>query len=440
VRWCYTKLFRLIIAKEGYHRFLIRGNPGIGKTYFLYWLLVKLVSEGRVVVWNRSGHEFDFKCFNSPLGQARRASNLQAFANELNDPETYYLVDSISNPGEVSAFTILVASPRKKNYKQFDKYPGVFRYYMPLWDYGELNSLYYYKNLPREDFIRRYFIFSGIPRFIFEEQKEEELLRQLETVNLEKAMHAFESLESDQDISHYLIQMVPNEKYDNYHIEPLSTDIAQRITDKFIDQSKQRLLEFWENSKSNDFTNLSTFKGAIFENVAHRILAKGDTFEIYGPLGDKDATWSNIQIPVCTDKITPDFEISNDSTYYRPVSSKFPVIDSWIGLLGFFQITIASKHILIAQHLAKYIDISKQRNCNSDRIYFVVPSKERIMQKQPYNYDSYKKQKTSKKKQKTAEKTFSQTEATKLLSELKQFVLVLDLESHLQPGINKLLK
>jgi len=256
----------------------------------------------------------------------------------------------------------MVASPRKENYKHFAKYPQVFHYYMPLWNYGELNSLLYYKKLPTEDFKRRFILFSGVPRFIFESQQEEEFMRKLQNVKLEQAMNAFESLESDPDISHYLIQMVPNDKYDNYSIKPLSTYIAQRITDNFVKQSKLRLLEFWENSKSTDFSNLSTFRGAIFENMAHTILAQGDTFEIFGPLGNHDASWSKIDIPACEVKITPDFVISKDNTYFRPISSKFPVIDSWIGLSGFFQITIASRHKLIAKHLAKYIDISKSKN------------------------------------------------------------------------------
>jgi len=244
-------------------------------------------------------------------------------------------------------------------------------------------------------------------------------------------MHAFESVDSDKDISHYLIQMVPNDtSYENYHIKPLSSYIAQQITDKFIDQSKQQLLLFWNNSKSKDFTNLSTFRGAIFENIAHRILAQGNIFDIYGPLGNK-AEWSKLKIPKCEVKMTPDFVISTDNTYYRPVSTKFPVIDSWIGLYGFFQITIACKHKLIAKHLAKYIDISKEQNC-VNRIYFVVPSKESISEKQPYNFESFTKnsKKPSKKKQKTGEKTYTKDGATLLLNNLEQFVLHLDLPSY----------
>jgi len=115
-RFCYVKIMDSINTKaeEGYRRFLIRGNPGIGKTYFLYWLLVDLVCAGKVVVWNRLGFQSTIKCFNSPSGQSRRGSNLYDFEKELDDLNTYYLVDSVANPGEVSALTIMVASPRKK--------------------------------------------------------------------------------------------------------------------------------------------------------------------------------------------------------------------------------------------------------------------------------------------------------------------------------------
>jgi len=286
---------------------------------------------------------------------------LDDFRKELNNPETYYLVDSIANPGEVGALTIMVASPRKQNYSSFSKYPNLFRYYMPLWKNGELQSLWHYSKLSEIDFWRRFTLFSGVPRFIFEDQHEAELLRKLKIVNLDKVMVAFESFESDEDLSYYLIQMVPTDNYDNYHVSPLSTSIGEQITEKFIEQSKLKLLEFWENSKSKDFTNLSTFRGAIFENITHRILAQGHTFEIYGPLGDIKASWSQIKIPPCEVKITPQFVTSPDNTYYRPVNSNFPVIDSWIGNFGFFQITIASRHPLKAKWLADYVSISNEK-------------------------------------------------------------------------------
>eukprot|EP01124_Arcella_intermedia_P037010 TRINITY_DN9816_c0_g1_i5.p1 TRINITY_DN9816_c0_g1~~TRINITY_DN9816_c0_g1_i5.p1 ORF type:complete len:307 (-),score=30.60 TRINITY_DN9816_c0_g1_i5:837-1757(-) len=165
------------------HRFLIRGNPGIGNTYFLYWCLLRFISENKVVVWNRGAYDLTVKCFNSPLGQARKSKDITDFESELKDPNTIYLVDSVPNPGEVSAFTILAASPRKDNYKQFERYPNVTSFFMPLWAYGELQQVYntnFSQKMSETEFERRYKIFPGVPRFIFESIHELELLKALE--------------------------------------------------------------------------------------------------------------------------------------------------------------------------------------------------------------------------------------------------------------------
>eukprot|EP01124_Arcella_intermedia_P001636 TRINITY_DN10892_c0_g2_i1.p1 TRINITY_DN10892_c0_g2~~TRINITY_DN10892_c0_g2_i1.p1 ORF type:complete len:122 (-),score=15.65 TRINITY_DN10892_c0_g2_i1:44-409(-) len=99
----------------------------------------------------------------------RSSNTLSDFEAELKNPNTWYLVDSVPNPGDVPAVTILVSSPRKSNYKPFSKYDNVKTLYVPLWSFEEISVCYKecFPLLPQDEFMDRYCRFSGVPRFVF---------------------------------------------------------------------------------------------------------------------------------------------------------------------------------------------------------------------------------------------------------------------------------
>ena len=60
----------------------------------------------------------------------------RSFRRELDDPQTWYLVDSV-RPLMCSAATVLVSSPHPNTYKEFLKIKARMRY-MPVWQREEL--------------------------------------------------------------------------------------------------------------------------------------------------------------------------------------------------------------------------------------------------------------------------------------------------------------
>ena len=84
----------------------------------------------------------------------------------LQQPDTWYLVDSFPRPGEYASVIVLVSSPRKDNYKEFGKYDGIEIFYMPPWSKEEL-ELCGKRLFPDIDVFEVFTRFGGVPRFIF---------------------------------------------------------------------------------------------------------------------------------------------------------------------------------------------------------------------------------------------------------------------------------
>ncbi|CAH1770439.1 7000_t:CDS:1, partial [Entrophospora sp. SA101] len=50
VRQCYIDLSMIIFDSDKLEKFCITGTPGIGKTFFVYYLLIQLIKKGMSVV------------------------------------------------------------------------------------------------------------------------------------------------------------------------------------------------------------------------------------------------------------------------------------------------------------------------------------------------------------------------------------------------------
>ena len=120
IREAYKDIFREIktlINSGRYHRFVITGNPGIGKSYFLFYILYELAKTGETVLLD--SHDRD-ECivFKNGMVELENISNVRHI---LNKKTTWYLVDA-KKPLRYEAITILVSSPNPPHYyKEFLK-------------------------------------------------------------------------------------------------------------------------------------------------------------------------------------------------------------------------------------------------------------------------------------------------------------------------------
>jgi hypothetical protein len=91
---CYPELFQLshsIVQTPNTRHLIILGNPGIGKTYFGYFLLLQLALSGATVVYENALEGTLYLL--SPDGV--KEGNRQALLPYLRSSSTYYIVDGM---------------------------------------------------------------------------------------------------------------------------------------------------------------------------------------------------------------------------------------------------------------------------------------------------------------------------------------------------------
>jgi hypothetical protein len=142
VRMCYQELAEVTmgILESGYN-LVITGNPGIGKSYFLFFFmhyLRQIEGEPTVVLYRHL--EKRWYLFAKEEVLVAKDSDFPAVSmiqNRLDDPNTWYLVDT-AEPLQVKAKTLLVSSPYVERYKEFRKTRARIRF-MPVWSKKDLD-------------------------------------------------------------------------------------------------------------------------------------------------------------------------------------------------------------------------------------------------------------------------------------------------------------
>jgi len=66
-----------------------------------------------------------------------RSKDIFDLVEYLDDPRVWYIVDG-QPPLQVYAKTILLCSPQKQHYKEFDKMVGTTIRFMPVWSWNEV--------------------------------------------------------------------------------------------------------------------------------------------------------------------------------------------------------------------------------------------------------------------------------------------------------------
>ncbi|CAK4679971.1 hypothetical protein LEN26_006964 [Aphanomyces euteiches] len=144
-------------------RVLVVGSPGIGKSIFGVYLLMFALKEKRNVAYRTlSGVVYyftwnDSKCEISKSPRAKTKYN--GYFDGIGDKEAldYDLFDH----------AFVFASPRSQNYNEFVK-KRCFKVYLNPWDRQECEKFAEIVGCDEEDWLRKYQLVGGKPRFIFE--------------------------------------------------------------------------------------------------------------------------------------------------------------------------------------------------------------------------------------------------------------------------------
>eukprot|EP01124_Arcella_intermedia_P010859 TRINITY_DN17370_c0_g1_i12.p1 TRINITY_DN17370_c0_g1~~TRINITY_DN17370_c0_g1_i12.p1 ORF type:complete len:228 (+),score=19.20 TRINITY_DN17370_c0_g1_i12:1083-1766(+) len=224
--------------------------------------------------------------------------------------------------------------------------------------------------------------------------------------------------------------MHPEKGYRQYRTYFLTPAVGDKIIERYRKEHREQLLEFVKDSLADDYASLSADRGVLFENMSHTILIRGGSFDIYGPLGHKAASQSKIHFQKCFVMPVDNHKFNNAKAliYYRPSSPTFPVIDSWIGTVGFFQmLTVKRRGPMNRERLVHYMDFSKRQDAVHNKFFLVIP-KERFEKEEelrkPLKIKAAAIEKPRKKNK--LEPPLKPIDDS-ILSELQQYLLIIDL-------------
>ncbi|OQR82290.1 crinkler (CRN) family protein, partial [Thraustotheca clavata] len=137
VRRCYPALWDVCLnkihdKKTNTPHLVVLGNPGIGKTYFGFMILLLLARAGESVVYESGVLGRRFLLTTNMVAEGSQND----FNRILSQTTTYYIVDGVK-PLYCPAKTILVTSPRRSIWFEFNK-TNSQTCYMPVWTMQEV--------------------------------------------------------------------------------------------------------------------------------------------------------------------------------------------------------------------------------------------------------------------------------------------------------------
>jgi hypothetical protein len=376
IRESYVRMFDLFMdmnfsqTEERESGIAITGNPGVGKSVFLFYALWRIsrMKEGvGTVVLHRAKDEGDIYVFEedgcwiaSDISQVRRLFSLST---------TWYLTDTPKKPpGDHEAITFLVASPEREHYKEFLKYGQTTTLrYLPVWSLDELYLASGLYDMKKEKVEERYNLIGGIARFVLEKSKVN--LKEEIGIALKKfEMKHFKFLQGVDDVSKMnqsILHFDVDEKFESESMRFCSDYAAQKAVEKFWEGKRYELFVFLKCSEADSST--AALRGQLFEQVAHKMLAAGGKF-LCRSLEEEGSLEDEMELtPRETDRYH-ELTACTEDKYWKPWSSNCPCIDSLIPNKYLFQMTISDQHPI---NKPKMVEVLSKSGIKS--LYFVVP-------------------------------------------------------------------
>ena len=417
IRPCYPKLLETtlaIVESAETRHLIILGNPGIGKTYFGYFLMLHLARSGATVIYESflvRGLMYLF----TPHGVYK--GNRIQFDEFLALRTTFYIVDGMT-PVDVDARTILLTSLRREIWHQFSKTSCDLRY-MPVWSKEELFSCrsMLFSSIPEAVVENLYLKWGGIARYALKlalvEEQQALLNEALDISNIDSVVESFGGSGAKADASSRLIHRSVRDGFHSGPYQFASAFVVDEIYSRVYVKDRDHLIRFL--SATQGIGETGQLRGTLFEKHAHTVISKGGSFKIRDLQTAQERT---LELPL-------DFTIflysSNDSEfqnafncYFRPVSKIFESVDSFIKPNLLFQMTGAKDHPCKQTGLRDVLEILG--NPLKPELYFVVPP-DRFAS---FKYQSY---------HGTDGKVLSQKGIVANVRKLSQFVLTFELSS-----------
>ncbi|CAG8501774.1 11712_t:CDS:2 [Paraglomus brasilianum] len=405
VRPDYVNLYNIIVKKGG--RIHLTGTSGIGKSCFLVYFVIRLLSESRdeapnVIVFQTKDPLQKWYCFMGT--SALRCGSYQDFYSVLTFKNAWYLADDIVDPRVLNVNTLVTLSLNslyEYGNKQFQEYAkNCMTYYMPPWSINELTSCQQqiFPNLPPALMSKLFLKAGGIPRYILQQgqiQWDDPANNQNYDLVEKKALRRFflaftelgntvKLLECFRDGGHYMkysSRLIhtwnSDDSYTDCYFKFASRYVFDKIQDCFTEETARYMLR-----QLADHTFYGTnYRGKMFELYVLYLWRSGGSRYTTKKLGVANSSSGEL----CTQRNPSIHRVQNVDTFKIPDRSKnelfiplhcnFPTADFIVSPDKIFQITITTDHGVNMNGLVKIMNEMRRANPGTDKIkiFFVVP-------------------------------------------------------------------
>lgn len=327
--------------------FLVTGDPGVGKSWFLSYELLHAARDNRDIVFEsvESGLIWHFALDDSVTEYP--AASLHSIS-AVNNIDTLYLFDPAGGRGPAreplrcAAFTLICASPNPAHYHNFMKHtsestvrPG--KAYMPQPSLEELQEMRTacFTTISADVVDERFALFGGVARFAFADPEDHEqnviaLRSAVGACSAESVVDSIREVEAQNDVSHRLVRYaVAADLKSVVSVEFASRAIATMVCEK-LEQAAGRAVRKLANSLRG--VDGGAF-GTIFEFYAHKRLAAGGTFACVA-LGAAAAMTELVvpQLPVHEMRTASDVVVALGPAAWRPIVPNYPAFDGFMQL------------------------------------------------------------------------------------------------------------
>ncbi len=432
----WNEVYNYLERNEDSHA-MITGNPGVGKSRSMSYLLRLLLQKKRTVVYEvrkdsrvyafipPSGHQQSSKY---KVWSCSDKTFLPDVCTPLMNSASYRLIDP-DTPAPIlcgpyhTSHIVLSASPNRAHFKEFLKLERTITWCMPIWKKEELKAIQPYFEIEKgvkltdTEFEARYFDFGGRIRYVYAtKQKYDEnwgalrnSVRNLKLPRLIKALvdEVIEMTQSDEETPSILFvyDMMGLEKtYSSLTYKYLEIEGNVRL---LIGSERIRQLlcaNYWNeimntlDPHSLMYSGNATANGRLFELVARVYLEfamnldaldaveKEIVQKLQLPEGKRRefvGTWEEYLVE-CS-KLPTSSNLTTSREILIPKAINQPVIDMMDACDRAYQFTVGKKHSVNVKRLEQIIEILKVTPKKPLTLYFVIP--EVILKEFKWNYE-----------------------------------------------------
>ncbi|EFJ43395.1 hypothetical protein VOLCADRAFT_106833 [Volvox carteri f. nagariensis] len=340
-------------------RFLVLGTPGIGKSVFLLDLLHRLACMRRTVVLLSyltypSALLFQPAAADGDGGGVFEADNPIEFEEEINDPNTWLLCDSIEF-AKADAITVMASSPHAGAYNRFAKTKHL-ELWMGPWSLEEIRAACrlepYQAQVDVEMAERLYKAWGGIPRYVLENAKNPSMQRKLDDAlgssDLLAVLRSATQIQTAPEASHKLLHVQVDNACEKTEVVFGSDEIINRVTEKLQANGMVGLRQFLTWSAGEP--TVASLRGLLFQAYTFQVLARGGTFRVRDLTASAIGGGSHeVVLPQMSRLDVQDLSAAEAGCLVIPARKNFPAIDCMVVLPAHGGVLTPSKRLLMIQ-------------------------------------------------------------------------------------------